>query len=331
MRPGYGGTLDNRTRVLRLSQPQPFGPGRVIFTSSGGLAIAGPGRHQETRIPHDRKWAVTSPFPWGDGRVLCSATIKQFKVDGRLVTAGAEAFERLKKGPGLFQSAVNIDLGLYLMDPETGAMTLLYNDPQTAERDARPIMPRRRPPVRSEQPRSRSYTARLFCNSARISREPRTTSRGMLVRVVEGRPVISRHETQQNRPTNRWKNHGGTFARVLGTLPLAADGSFFVEVPADRLLHLQVLDADRRVVNNQVFWLYARPGETRSCLGCHETPDTAQLSNRFPHAAAVPPVKCLPTGGEFSYRAKAWLKGVLPDECEERTRTVRAVNLIGRY
>lgn len=42
-------------------------------------------------------------------------------------------------------------------------------------------------------------------------------------------------------------------------------------------------------------------------------------------------VKCLPTGGEFSYRAKAWLKGILPDECEERTRTVRAVNLIGRY
>ncbi len=39
----------------------------------------------------------------------------------------------------------------------------------------------------------------------------------------------------------------------------------------------------------------------------------------------------VPTGGEFSYRAKAWLKGILPDECEERTRTVRAVNLIGRY
>ena len=102
-------------------------------------------------------------------------------------------------------------------------------------------------------------------------------------------------------------------------------------MPADRLLHLQVLDADRRVVNNQVFWLYARPGETRSCIGCHETPDTAQLSNRFPHAAAVPAVQCLPTGGEFSYRAKAWLKGILPDECEERTRTVRAVNLMGRY
>ena len=42
-------------------------------------------------------------------------------------------------------------------------------------------------------------------------------------------------------------------------------------------------------------------------------------------------VGTLPTGGEFSYRAKAWLKGAIPDECEERTRTVRAVSLIGRY
>jgi hypothetical protein len=39
----------------------------------------------------------------------------------------------------------------------------------------------------------------------------------------------------------------------------------------------------------------------------------------------------LPTGGEFTYRAKAWLKGALPDEAEERNRTVRAVSLMGRY
>jgi len=91
-----------------------------------------------------------------------------------------------------------------------------------------------------------------------------------------------------------------------------------------------VLDSDRRVVGNQLFWMYARPRETRSCVGCHERPDTTSLRVRHPLAARMPPVKCLPTGGEFSYRAKAWRKGSLPDETEERTRTVRAVNLIGR-
>jgi hypothetical protein len=50
----------------------------------------------------------------------------------------------------------------------------------------------------------------------------------------------------------------------------------------------------------------------------------------FPQAAKTAPIDCLPTGGEFSYRAKLWNKGTLTDEGKERTRTVRAVNLITR-
>ncbi|MHC4212108.1 MAG: HzsA-related protein, partial [Planctomycetota bacterium] len=118
---------------------------------------------------------------------------------------------------------------------------------------------------------------------------------------------------------------------VLGTTPLAADGSFFIEIPADRIFHFQILDADREVVGNQLIWMFARPGETKSCIGCHEKRDNATLPNHFPQAAKIPPVKLLPTGGEFSYRAKAWLKGTLPDEAERRTRVTRAVNLIARY
>ncbi len=178
-----------------------------------------------------------------------------------------------------------------------------------------------------------SYTARLFCSSALNSRQARVRSRGKLVRVIEGQAVVSRHETQSSQrasQSNRWKNHAGTHARVLGTFPLAVDGSFHVEVPADRLLQLQVLDSDRRVLANQTFWMYARPGETRSCGGCHQKPDTVLAPTHPARALKVDPLKALPTGGEFTYRAKMWLKGVLPDEAEERTRTVRAVNLIGR-
>ncbi len=112
-------------------------------------------------------------------------------------------------------------------------------------------------------------------------------------------------------------------------MPLAADGSFFVQVPADRLIHHQVLDSDRRVLGNQLTWIYARPGETRSCVGCHEKPHTTSRGND-PLASHVPPISLLPVGDEFTYRAKAWFKGHLPPEIEERTRTVRAVNLFGR-
>jgi len=219
---------------------------------------------------------------------------------------------------------------LYLMDVTTGKTSLLYNDPKAADFEARPIAPRRRPPVRRETPPNNSFTARLACNSVYNTQHRRVQTRGRFIRVVEGMPIVSRHQTQQNHPGNRWRNHGGTHARVLGTVPLAADGSFFAEVPADRLLQLQVLDADRQVVGNQLIWMYVRPGETRGCIGCHERPNSTQLTDHYPLAAAVEPVRLLPTGGEFTYRAKAWRKGILPDEAEERGRTVRAVSLIGR-
>ena len=161
------------------------------------------------------------------------------------------------------------------------------------------------------------------------SRDPEVARRGRLVRLVEGVPVVARHASQTG-PDAVWKNHGGTFARVLGTAPLAPDGSFFVDLPADRLVHLQVLDSDERVIGNQLIWIYARPGETKSCAGCHENAHTASAAPATPQALAAGPLNFLPTGGEFTYRAKAWFKGSLPPEIEQRTRTVHAVNLLGR-
>jgi hypothetical protein len=167
-----------------------------------------------------------------------------------------------------------------------------------------------------------------MCASVFKSQEKDVAVRGRFIRLVEGVPVVARHSTQTN-PHEVWKNHGGTFARVLGTAPLAPDGSFFVEVPADRLLHLQVLDSNRRVLGNQLTWIYARADETKSCVGCHEVPNTASSNNR-PLAIRPGSLKFLPQGNEFKYRAKAWFKGSLPPEIEERTRTVRAVNLLAR-
>jgi hypothetical protein len=94
-------------------------------------------------------------------------------------------------------------------------------------------------------------------------------------------------------------------------------------------MHFQVLDSDRRVVGNQLTWIYPRPGETKSCVGCHENPHTTTRGND-PLASHYRPLDFLPDGTEFTYRAKAWFKGHLPPEIEERTRTVRAVNLLGR-
>ena len=301
-----GGEAPSRHRVLRLTQPQPFGDQQVMVATTGGPTILGPGRSDERTLPRFRNMAVTSPYPLDEKTVLCSAAVR-------------------------VEKRSEIDLGIHLMDTETGELRLLYNDPGAADFEARPVRKRRIPPVFPDAADRDAYSARLFCESARNSQETLTRNRGKLVRIIEGQPVTGRHHTHTSSEGPAWKNHTGTLARILGTVPLAADGSFFVEIPADRLIHFQVLDSDRRVVGNQLIWMYARPGETRGCVGCHEMPDsTPDLRHAPPLSVGYPPIRCLPEGDEFSYRAKAWEKGELGDETEERTRTVNAVNLPGR-
>jgi hypothetical protein len=291
-------------RVLRMSQPQPLPGGRILCVTQGGLALLGPQRNAESIIPHDPLHAFTTPYPLADGRILCASTTKAIE----------------KK---------DVDLGLYVVEPATGKRTLVYNDPATADFEPRPVLPRPREPVLPDTIQPGAFTGRLACASVFHTQEPAVKERGRLLRVVEGTPVVSRHSTHTN-PWPVWKNHHGTLARVLGTVPLAADGSFNVELPADRLVHLQVLDSDRRVVGNQLTWMYVRPGETKACVGCHASPhQTADGAGAF-QALGRPAVRCLPTGDELLYRAKAWFKGRLPDAIEHRTRTVRAVNLLAQ-
>ncbi|KKK81495.1 hypothetical protein LCGC14_2812880, partial [marine sediment metagenome] len=117
---------------------------------------------------------------------------------------------------------------------------------------------------------------------------------------------------------------------VLGIVPVAPDGSFSLELPADRLFHIQVFDADGYVVGNELNWHYVRPGESKGCVGCHEKSDTISKDHgSFPMAAQLRPVRCVPVGGEMLYRAKNWCKW-FNDENEERKRTVNALNLMGR-
>jgi hypothetical protein len=155
--------------------------------------------------------------------------------------------------------------------------------------------------------------------------------RGRFIRVIEGQPTVTRHQTHMNGGI-AWRNHGGATGRIWGTVPLAADGSFALDVPSDRLFHLQVLDSDKRIMGNEFIWQYIRPGESRSCLGCHEKPDAAPSigDHLFPAAHRQAPIRLTPTPIDLQYRAKMWFKGSGPDEREERMRTVNAVNLIGR-
>ncbi len=84
-------------------------------------------------------------------------------------------------------------------------------------------------------------------------------------------------------------DQAGSSERVLGEIALQTDGSFMVEVPADTPLGFETLDDQGRVLQRLPPALWVRPGENRSCLGCHE-PYNHSPRNVRPLAATAPPV-----------------------------------------
>ena len=88
-------------------------------------------------------------------------------------------------------------------------------------------------------------------------------------------------------------SYGGTFTleRVLGTVPVEADGSAHFELPAMRSVFFVALDARGRSVKRMQSFTGVQPGEALSCVGCHEYRTSAppQLGATAPLASRRPP------------------------------------------
>lgn len=83
------------------------------------------------------------------------------------------------------------------------------------------------------------------------------------VRVLAGKGLTYRS-------SHSYLVHAGNETVDLGTVPLAPDGSFAVEVPANTAIAFQAVDAEGRSELNQMSWIYVKPGESRGCVGCHQ-------------------------------------------------------------
>lgn len=312
----------SRHRGVRISQPQSWDGMEYLLNTFDGPMIAGPGRYTERFLRPDDTWAVTTPYKISDDRLLVAAGKRPIS-DKDVKAHGVKAGQ-----PHIYKS---VDHALYWMNVKSGDLELIYNDPGMADFEARPLQSRKVPPIRPDSPltRSRAFSGKIYCASAFITQQPHVKERGKYVRAIEGIPTIARHQTHTSGGI-AWRNHGGAVGRVFGTVPLAIDGSFSLELPSDRLFHLQILDSDRRVIGNELTWQYVRPDEIKGCVGCHENPDDAPSPINFPLAQKTAPIQCFPHGNEMQYRAKIWFKGWTPDEREERMRTVNSVNIIGR-
>lgn len=63
--------------------------------------------------------------------------------------------------------------------------------------------------------------------------------------------------------------------RLLGTASVERDGSFFVQVPTEQPLQIELLDAAGNTLKHEAGFFWMRRGEQRVCVGCHAGPETS--------------------------------------------------------
>ena len=77
------------------------------------------------------------------------------------------------------------------------------------------------------------------------------------------------------RAVRLYSRDSGGNARLLGTASVERDGSFFLQVPAEQALQIELLDGSGKTLKRQAGFFWMRRGEQRVCVGCHAGPETA--------------------------------------------------------
>jgi hypothetical protein len=164
-------------------------------------------------------------------------------------------------------------MGIYLLDTFGNEVLLHTEDPGCF--DPMPLGRRPRPEI---APARRDYASRpgtFYVQDVYRGTHMRGVARGSVkaLRVVESpekrfwtRPAWNGQG--QEAPAMNW--HDFNNKRILGTVPVEADGSAYFEVPADRFVYFQLLDERGMMVQSMRSGVIAQSGETSSCIGCHE-------------------------------------------------------------
>jgi len=279
----------NWLRRYGFGSPAPLGNGEVAAISHRGLVVSssqigdpiGPGGF----IPYDFS-------PASDGRFICTELYKRSIL--LLDPAKSEVAE----------VAAAADLKLPEASPENASRGYSPASLHSVVHLGGRKKPISAPSMIDEATARRvDKTGFLFCqNVLDTLHKSADLSRIKAIRVYDGRP-FTRH------PTKHIYVHIGVEAQELGTAPLATDGSFYVEVPADRALALQAIDAEGRAVINELTWIYTRPGEQRACIGCHTPAHKITPASMRSLATRGRPLKLLGQGRRHRYRGNNGANG----------------------
>ncbi len=273
--------------------PTPLPDGRIAAISTYGLVVSGAfgnGTSQFERLPSAFTPFDISPLP--DGRLLCTEP---------------------RRG------------SIGVLDTQSGDVVSVHSSDGFDLHSPVFLGPRAKPPVMAshvspKEERRYGKTGYLFCqNVFNTKQSDADLSRIKAIRVYEGKPFTLRS-------VDNHLVHIGVEGVELGTVPLAPDGSFHARVPADRALALQAIDAEGRAVLNELTWMYVRPGERRTCAGCHNPRSASPSATGNALAARSDAIALTGQGEPHRYRANNAANGGIVNLQLDRFREAGNIN-----
>ena len=306
--PEYGGRL----RAFNCGSPAPMPDGRVAFLTESGIAVGRPGaaaaemRHLEV--------AAGDVAALPDGRLLCSLPSRAgggVNVRKAGVPSHATNYSRI----AIVDPNQKVSKPVLVLDCPNAP---LHSPVFLGARPRPPILPNTVDAAITADPHP---TGVFVCQNARFTKN--TTAGWSHVRAV--RVLASKGLTL--RSSHSYIVHAGSEVTELGTVPLLADGSFAVEVPADTPIAFQAVDAEGRSELNEMSWIFVRPGETRGCVGCHQPRQEAPpLPLKGVQAMRMKPLRLLGAGNPISFRGNNAAVTGLMELQFDRYREVAGIN-----
>jgi hypothetical protein len=171
---------------------------------------------------------------------------------------------------------------LYLLDVY-GGKELVYRDPTISSVMPVPLTPRPKPPTLPDTRNAKRNDALCVVADVHdgVPGVPRGTIRYLRIAEPVGWPYGNDKGGQRYEPDAKATGTSWTPIRILGTVPVERDGSAYFRVPANTALYFQALDENFMEVRRMRSFVSFRPGETRGCVGCHETRATAPPNGQW--------------------------------------------------
>lgn len=282
-------------------EPRPIpGSDKIIFTASahhsitgGSLVLLDRTRGTEGDAPITRLTPEV-PFPEAEKNIGMFYANPWPLSETTYLVSWSQQILPAHRRIGLDQ-AVN-GQGIYLSDA-FGNLDLLYRDSEISSMYPIPVKPRPKPfglpaPVESED-----QTGLVFLQDVQQGLTDLPASSVKRLRIVGVTPKV---QPRMNQPCLGVSSEE-TGKYVLGSVPVEADGSAHFVMPAGVPVFFQALDAQGRAVQTMRSLTYVQPGQTLSCVGCHESREAvparvqrALALKREPSKLTAPPAGAWP-------------------------------------